>query len=68
MSAFDIRDLLEAAGPSEARLAAVRPDSVPLAETAVARPAAISPVVVAGLVRALRMRPGSSASAPSSTC
>ena len=53
MSAFDIRDLLEAAGPSEAGLGAVRPEATPLAETTVTRPAAISPVVLAGLVRAL---------------
>ncbi|XYD10212.1 undecaprenyl-phosphate glucose phosphotransferase [Methylobacterium sp. NMS12] len=52
MSAFDIRDLLEAAVPMEASSvqAAV---SVPLAETAAPGPTAISPVVVAGLVRAL---------------
>ncbi|MGU3662874.1 undecaprenyl-phosphate glucose phosphotransferase [Methylobacterium sp. A49B] len=53
MSAFDIRDLLEATGPSEGQPVAVRPEPVPLAETTVARPGAISPVVVAGLVRAL---------------
>ncbi|KAA0125775.1 undecaprenyl-phosphate glucose phosphotransferase [Methylobacterium sp. P1-11] len=52
MSAFDIRDLLEAAGPMEGPS---RPASgrVPLAETAAPGPTAISPVVVAGLVRGL---------------
>ena len=52
MSAFDIRDLLEAAVPSDAGLGAVRSDTMPLADTATPRPAAMSPVVVAGLVRA----------------
>ncbi|KOX44650.1 MULTISPECIES: undecaprenyl-phosphate glucose phosphotransferase [Methylobacterium] len=52
MSAFDIRDLLDAAVPMEASSAPAR-DSVPLAEAAVPGPTAISPVVVAGLVRAL---------------
>ena len=53
MSAFDIRDLLQAAAPFEARPEAAPAGSVPLAETAATGPAAISPVVVAGLVRAL---------------
>jgi Undecaprenyl-phosphate glucose phosphotransferase len=52
MSAFDIRDLLEAAVPMEASSAPAA-GSVPLAETAVPGPTAISPVVVAGLVRGL---------------
>ncbi|MEE7506273.1 undecaprenyl-phosphate glucose phosphotransferase [Methylobacterium sp. C33D] len=52
MSAFDIRDLLEAAVPMEAPSAPAA-GSVPLAETASPGPTAISPVVVAGLVRAL---------------
>ncbi|MEE7447679.1 undecaprenyl-phosphate glucose phosphotransferase [Methylobacterium radiotolerans] len=52
MSAFDIRDLLEAAVPMEASAAPVA-GGVPLAETAAPGPTAISPVVVAGLVRAL---------------
>jgi Undecaprenyl-phosphate glucose phosphotransferase len=55
MSAFDIRDLLEATGTSDGQPNAVRPEPVPLAETTVARPGAISPVVVAGLVRALEV-------------
>ena len=53
MSAFDIRDLLEAAGPSEAGIGAVRSDSAPLSESAPPRRATMSPVVVAGLVRAV---------------
>lgn len=52
MSAFDIRDLLEAAVPMEASSTPAA-GSVPLAETAVPGPTAISPVVVAGLVRGL---------------
>ncbi|MGE8128434.1 undecaprenyl-phosphate glucose phosphotransferase [Methylobacterium sp. NPDC080182] len=52
MSAFDIRDLLEAAVPMEASSTPAT-SSVPLAETAVPGPTAISPVVVAGLVRGL---------------
>jgi Undecaprenyl-phosphate glucose phosphotransferase len=52
MSAFDIRDLLEAAGPLEAETHGAGL-AVPLAETIAPAPAAISPVVVAGLVRAL---------------
>ena len=56
MSAFDIRDLLEAAAPLEAQPAgAIRSRGVPLAETAMLAPQAISPVVVAGLVRALEV-------------
>ena len=55
MSAFDIRDLLEAAVPLEAQPIAVNRGggAVRLAETAMPAPQAISPVVVAGLVRAL---------------
>ncbi|WP_182178598.1 undecaprenyl-phosphate glucose phosphotransferase [Methylobacterium radiotolerans] len=52
MSAFDIRDLLEAAVPMEASSVPAA-GGVPLAETAAPGPTAISPVVVAGLVRAL---------------
>jgi Undecaprenyl-phosphate glucose phosphotransferase len=52
MSAFDIRDLLAASGPLEAQATAAG-GAVPLAETTTTGPAAISPVVVAGLVRAL---------------
>ncbi|MGU3542842.1 undecaprenyl-phosphate glucose phosphotransferase [Methylobacterium sp. A52T] len=52
MSAFDIRDLLEAAVPMEASSTPAA-GSVPLAETAAPGPTAISPVVVAGLVRGL---------------
>ena len=57
MSAFDIRDLLEAAAPLEARPAGGprHGGAVPLAETAMPAPRAISPVVVAGLVRALEL-------------
>ncbi|MBE7200997.1 MAG: undecaprenyl-phosphate glucose phosphotransferase [Parafilimonas terrae] len=55
MSAFDIRDLLDATGPSDGPIDAVRPEPVPLAENTVARPGAISPVVVAGLVRILEV-------------
>ncbi|WP_375453693.1 undecaprenyl-phosphate glucose phosphotransferase [uncultured Methylobacterium sp.] len=56
MSAFDVRELLEVAGRGET-VAAGRAEpgaaSVPLAETVVSLPAkAISPVVIAGLVRA----------------
>ena len=53
MSAFDIRDLLEAAGPLDAQPAPRTDAATPLAETAVPGRTAISPVVVAGLVRAL---------------
>ncbi len=55
MSAFDIRDLLEAAGPRDGRPdGATRGEgAVPLAETATLASQAISPVVVAGLVRGL---------------
>jgi Undecaprenyl-phosphate glucose phosphotransferase len=53
MSAFDIRDLLDATGPLEAQPGAVRAGAAPLAETSAPEAAAISPVVVAGLVRAL---------------
>jgi Undecaprenyl-phosphate glucose phosphotransferase len=53
MSAFDIRDLLEATGPFEASAATARAGTVPLAETVAPGPTAISPVVVAGLVRAV---------------
>ncbi len=55
MSAFDIRDLLEAAAPLGAEPAGAHRggSAVPLAETAMLSPQAISPVVVAGLVRAL---------------
>ncbi|WP_375462497.1 undecaprenyl-phosphate glucose phosphotransferase [uncultured Methylobacterium sp.] len=53
MSAFDVRDLLKAAGQAEGMGAGVGAAGTPLAETVVALPAkAISPVVVAGLVRA----------------
>ncbi|MBP2495509.1 Undecaprenyl-phosphate glucose phosphotransferase [Methylobacterium sp. PvP062] len=52
MSAFDIRDLLEAAVPMEASSVPAA-GGAPLAETAAPEPTAISPVVVAGLVRAL---------------
>ena len=53
MSAFDIRDLLEATGPFEASAVSARAGTVPLAETVAPGPTAISPVVVAGLVRAV---------------
>ncbi|MDP4003040.1 undecaprenyl-phosphate glucose phosphotransferase [Methylobacterium sp. NEAU K] len=54
MSAFDIRDLLEATGPLDAQASATRRSgAVPLAETVAPGPAAISPLVVAGLVRAI---------------
>ncbi|MBE7197097.1 MAG: undecaprenyl-phosphate glucose phosphotransferase [Parafilimonas terrae] len=53
MSAFDIRDLLEAAGPTEVPARAARTEAAPHADATLSRPAAISPVVVAGLVRAL---------------
>ncbi|WP_457103846.1 undecaprenyl-phosphate glucose phosphotransferase [Methylobacterium sp. P5_C11] len=52
MSAFDIRDLLDATAPMEGPSPSAG-SRVPLAETAVVGPTAISPVVVAGLVRAL---------------
>ena len=53
MSAFDIRDLLEAATPLDATAQHRDDAAIPLAETAVPGRTAISPVVVAGVVRAL---------------
>ena len=53
MSAFDIRDLLEAAGPLGAQPKPRVAGPTPAAEMALPGRAAISPVVVAGLVRAL---------------
>jgi len=53
MSAFDIRDLLEAAGPLDAQRTARAASPAAPAETARPGGAAISPVIVAGLVRAI---------------
>ncbi|MFD0938386.1 undecaprenyl-phosphate glucose phosphotransferase [Methylobacterium trifolii] len=54
MSAFDVRDLLKAAGQPETATAGGTGHAAPLAETALPLPAkAVSPVVIAGLVRAL---------------
>lgn len=50
MSAFDIRDLLEATAPRDGRAVRAPGDDAP---SPALGPAAISPVVVAGLVRAL---------------
>ncbi|SFI52394.1 undecaprenyl-phosphate glucose phosphotransferase [Methylobacterium brachiatum] len=53
MSAFDIRDLLEATGPLDGQAAVARlGGAVPPADLQTHAPTAISPVVVAGLVRA----------------
>ena len=52
MSAFDIRDLLEAAGPLQAQPSPHDDGPVPLAEISRSGAPAVSPVVVAGLVRA----------------
>jgi Undecaprenyl-phosphate glucose phosphotransferase len=56
MSAFDIRDLLEATGPLDGQAAVARMGgSVPPADLQTHAPTAISPVVVAGLVRAAEL-------------
>jgi Undecaprenyl-phosphate glucose phosphotransferase len=53
MSAFDIRDLLEAATPVDAQSAHRTEPAVPPIDAAVPGASAVSPVVVAGLVRAV---------------
>ena len=55
MSAFDIRDLLDATGPLDRQTMRTRGSDGPMAETLAPGPAALSPVVIAGLVRALEL-------------